>query len=102
MLIYVPGLSTEVLPELASAIYSKVPGSIWNASLSQWTVPCTHELNLTFVFGGQKIFIHPLDLSATGAASGNPELDPVNGVAMCYGLVRDGLNIISHQYHDIS
>ncbi|KAG8889236.1 hypothetical protein FRB98_005248 [Tulasnella sp. 332] len=26
-------------------------------------------------------------LSAPGSAIGNPELDPVNGVAMCYGLV---------------
>ncbi|KAG8854725.1 hypothetical protein FRB96_007410 [Tulasnella sp. 330] len=88
----------QVLPELASAIYSTVPGSIWNASLNQWTVPCTHELNLTFVFGGQKIFIHPLDLSATGAASGNPELDPVHGVAMCYGLTWTSNNV---QYQPI-
>ncbi|KAG8854723.1 hypothetical protein FRB96_007408 [Tulasnella sp. 330] len=78
----------QVLPELATAIYSTVPGAIWNDSLSIWTVPCTHELNLTVVFGGQKIYIHPFDLSAPGPAVGIPDLDPVNGVAMCCGLYQ--------------
>ncbi|KAG8853834.1 hypothetical protein FRB96_007974 [Tulasnella sp. 330] len=87
-------LSAEVLPPLANAIYNKVPGAIFNTSSSQWTIPCKHELNLTFVFGGQKIYIHPLDLSAPGSAIGNPELDPVNGVAMCYGLVMRDVYIL--------
>ncbi|KAG8884406.1 hypothetical protein FRB98_002416 [Tulasnella sp. 332] len=78
----------QVLPELATAIYSAVPGAIWNASLSIWTIPCTHEFNLTFVFGGQKIYIHPFDLSAPGPAVGIQQLDSVNGVAMCCGLFQ--------------
>ncbi|KAG9012464.1 hypothetical protein FRB94_006080 [Tulasnella sp. JGI-2019a] len=82
--------SPQVPVELANTIYSTVPGAIWNATLAGglWTVPCTEELSITFVFGGQKFFVHPLDLVMTAAESGNPELEQVNGVEMCYGMFQ--------------
>lgn len=82
----------EVPKALTDALYGTVQGAAWNTTWLPegegiWLLPCAHELNLTFVFGGQKIFVHPFDVSATGAEIGNPEPDPVNGQPTCIGVV---------------
>ncbi|KAG8988222.1 hypothetical protein FRB94_003194 [Tulasnella sp. JGI-2019a] len=85
------GTTMAMVPhELSDALYSKVEGAVWNATFQGgiWTLPCKQELNVTLVFGGQKIFIHPLDLVSPGSQLGNPELLPINGTAMCYGTFQ--------------
>ncbi|KAG8889977.1 hypothetical protein FRB98_001712 [Tulasnella sp. 332] len=85
------GSSLPQVPKaLSDSIYSKAAGAIWNATLlgGIWTVPCNVELNVTFVFGGQAIFVHPLDMSAIPSEVGAPDIDAVNGVAMCYGTFQ--------------
>ncbi|KAG8881980.1 hypothetical protein FRB97_008848 [Tulasnella sp. 331] len=85
----------QVPTAMSDAIYGNVEGAVWNDTFvtpgGSWLVPCAHELNLTFVFGGQKIFVHPFDVSVTGAEIGNPEPDPVNGQPMCIGLFQPAL-----------
>ncbi|KAG8872304.1 hypothetical protein FRB97_007779 [Tulasnella sp. 331] len=79
------GFSLSQVPsDLAEAIYSGVPGSQLAPFQGQdtWFVPCKTELNLTLVFGGQKIFIHPLDMitSVTGG--------PINPLSTCAGTFQ--------------
>ncbi|KAG8879586.1 hypothetical protein FRB97_001602 [Tulasnella sp. 331] len=48
-----------------------------------WSLPCDQEVNATFIFGGQKIFVHPLDVNAV--------LDPtvpINSSSICYGAFQ--------------
>ncbi|KAG8996942.1 hypothetical protein FRB94_007962 [Tulasnella sp. JGI-2019a] len=80
------GYSLPQVPKaVADAIYAKVPGSYFNATLENglWTLPCTAETNITFTFGGQKIFVHPLDVSLSDTPG--DVLEPVNGTTMCLG-----------------
>ncbi len=60
------GFSFPPVPEnVAAAIYGRVPGSLLNTTgnSSYWSIPCSYELNISFVFGGVKYPIHPLDLT---------------------------------------
>ncbi|KAF9783229.1 acid protease [Thelephora terrestris] len=59
------GFSLPQVPEaLATAVYGRIPGAQF-ANRSDvggiWQVPCDKEVNMTFIFAGQKIPIHPLD-----------------------------------------
>ncbi|KAF7352792.1 Acid protease [Mycena venus] len=52
-------------PDICQAIYGGVPGAQYNASLGQWTVPCSAEVDIALQFGGQVYPIHPLDMTPT-------------------------------------
>ncbi|KAG8982767.1 hypothetical protein FRB93_007809 [Tulasnella sp. JGI-2019a] len=74
------GYSLPQVPKvIADAIYAHIPGAYFNAGLEGglWTLPCTEETSITFVFGGQKIFIHPLDVSMSEIYG--DILEPING-----------------------
>lgn len=74
----------QVPSALAEAIYSGVQGAHLAPyeGQSTWFVPCDAELNMTLVFGGQKVFIHPLDMVIT--TDGNA----INATSTCVGAVR--------------
>ncbi|KAJ7904511.1 aspartic peptidase domain-containing protein [Mycena olivaceomarginata] len=58
------GTSYSYAPtEICQAIYGGVPGAQYNASLGQWTVPCSAEVDIALQFGGQVYPIHPLDMT---------------------------------------
>lgn len=54
----------QILRSLSDAVYGRIPGAQYvNRSDvgAIWEVPCDKEVNMTFIFAGQKIPIHPLD-----------------------------------------
>ena len=55
---------TKYSRALSTAVYGRIPGAQF-ANRSDvggiWEVPCDKEVNMTFIFAGQKIPIHPLD-----------------------------------------
>jgi len=67
------------------AIYSSVPGAKFT-NVSDlgglWILPCDQEINFSFVFGGVKIPIHPLDANMDGDSLG---LLYPNGSSQCFG-----------------
>jgi len=52
----------QVPRTMSDAIYGRVPGAVYDTTNGYWTVPCDSLVNLTFIFGGVEIFIHPLDV----------------------------------------
>lgn len=52
----------QVPRKMSDAIYGRVPGANYDETQGYWTVPCDSLVNLTFVFGGVQIPIHPLDV----------------------------------------
>ncbi|KAI0645476.1 acid protease [Trametes meyenii] len=63
------GFSLPPLPPPAvDAIYSTIPGAVFDSDGGLWIVPCNASTNLTFVFGGQEFPVHPLDLTLPVAA----------------------------------
>lgn len=74
---------THVPPAIAEAIYGQIPGAVYVSTISGglWVVLCHYETNVTLVFGGQKIFIHPLDML-------NPALvEGAEAAGICTGSV---------------
>lgn len=67
---------------MSDAIYGRVPGANYDAKAGYWTVPCDSLVNLTFVFGGQEVFIHPLDVVMSEFAYKDS-----NGNSACVGAV---------------
>ncbi|EIW55236.1 acid protease, partial [Trametes versicolor FP-101664 SS1] len=58
------GTSLPPLPALAvDAIYSSIPGAEFDDVSSNWFVPCNGSTTLSFVFGNEEFFVHPLDLT---------------------------------------
>ncbi|KAJ6581933.1 aspartic peptidase domain-containing protein [Mycena capillaripes] len=58
------GTATATIPEeFLDAIFSKIPGAIFNATAGPWTVPCNTTSSVSVKIGGQDFPIHPLDLS---------------------------------------
>ena len=54
----------QPLRALATAVYGRIPGAQFTNRSDVggiWEVPCDKEVNMTFIFAGQKIPIHPLD-----------------------------------------
>lgn len=82
----------QVPSAVAQAMYGWIPGATYSPS-GMWTVPCSEQTNITFVFGGQKIFIPAADAimndgqaqvgnnsMCTGSVSGSSYLDRGSGV----------------------
>ncbi|EJD43521.1 acid protease [Auricularia subglabra TFB-10046 SS5] len=67
------GSSLVLLPEHAiTAIYSSIQGSVYDKELGLWLAPCLGQTKVAFVFGGQKVYVHPLDITKpTEAAAAN-------------------------------
>lgn len=76
---------SQVPANISQAIYEKVPGASFNESLQggAWQVPCDQAVDVSFSFGGQKIPIHPLDVTQTG----DGVIDIAEG--MCIGSVSE-------------
>lgn len=74
----------QVSRSISDAIYGRVQGAIYNTTDGFWMMPCAQELNVSFVFGGQSIPVHPLDLALDDPGNSDP---PVNGTQMCIGAV---------------
>lgn len=89
-----PKISTRRLcpsRSVAQAIYSNIE----YASLVDvdgigeiWVLPCTAEINLTFVFQGNKYPIHPLDVNFNGSI---PDIIDGYGNPACVGAVSTAL-----------
>ncbi|TFK50938.1 acid protease [Heliocybe sulcata] len=47
-------------------MYSAIPGAVYSESQSQWVVPCLETADISFTFSGQKIPLHPLDITSPG------------------------------------
>ncbi|KAI0784762.1 acid protease [Abortiporus biennis] len=66
----------QVPRAMSDAIYGRVQGAVYNEKSAVWTVPCDQLINLSFMFGGVEIPIHPLDVSSSDFgmidATGNP------------------------------
>lgn len=67
----------QVTRDIADSIYGRVPGAEFitqNNTPGYWRIPCDYELNVSFVLGGVKYPIHPLDLTVPEKvdSSGNP------------------------------
>ena len=85
---------------IANNIYGRVPGAklanVTGGSAPMWTLPCTTELNISFVFHGVEYPVHPLD-TVTDALHG-PDDD--SGTPTCVGafqpitIAHDGFDII--------
>ena len=81
--IYDTGFTLPQVPrDVSDAIYGRVPGASYDTSNGWWTIPCTQEVNLTIVIGGQNYPVHPLDVS-----SSDVDITVDNGVHMCVGAV---------------
>jgi len=52
---------TQVPRYVSDAIYGRVPGAKFDETSQFWTVPCDSLINVTFMFGGVEIPVHPLD-----------------------------------------
>ncbi|KAG8889958.1 hypothetical protein FRB98_001692 [Tulasnella sp. 332] len=76
----------QVSRSISDAIYGRVQGAVWNGTNGWWDVPCAQELNISFIFGGQTIPVHPLD-TVLGDIGGQT-LGSVNGVPMCVGAFQ--------------
>lgn len=76
---------TQVPRYVSDAIYGRVPGAEFDQKSQFWTVPCDALINVTFVFGGVKIPVHPLDTSMA------------NGTSACVGSVS-----LSYSSHSVA
>jgi hypothetical protein len=79
------GFSLPQVPKSVSdALYSGVSGAefINTTNGGLWLLPCDEEINFSFVFGGVKIPIHPLDANMDGTALG---VTYDNGTIACFG-----------------
>ena len=71
---------SQVPRKMSDAIYGRVQGASYSTSDGLWYVPCDQYLNLSFVFSGVNLPIHPLDIVSNDIASSTS-----NG--LCYGPV---------------
>lgn len=72
----------QVPRSMSDAIYGCVQGAVYSEASGVWTVPCSQEINLSFMFGGQEIPIHPLDV-----ASSDFNMVDATGAPVCVGTV---------------
>lgn len=69
---------------MSDAIYGRVPGANYDSTAGYWTVPCDSLVNLTFVFGGQEVYVHPLDVVMSEFG-----YKDANGNTACVGAVSE-------------
>lgn len=70
---------------MATAIYGDVPSAqlvtVQELDGPVWQIPCDVEVNVTFIFGGVRFPMNPLDTNAVLDGTDN------DGNHMCYGAV---------------
>lgn len=85
---------------IADAIYSRVPSAnfvnVPAAGGNMWTLPCSTELNVSYIFANVTIPVHPLD-TVTSAFHGPPDAE---GNPTCVGAFQP-LAEASDQDYDI-
>ncbi|KAH9858731.1 acid protease [Lenzites betulinus] len=90
----------QVSKRIADAIYSRVPSAnfvnVPAAGGNMWTLPCSTELNVSYIFANVTIPVHPLD-TVTSAFHGPPDAE---GNPTCVGAFQP-LAEASDQDYDI-
>lgn len=71
---------SQVPRKMSDAIYGRVQGATYSTQEGLWKVPCKQNLNLSFVFGGVTMPIHPLDVVGD-------DLNPSDSSGLCDGGV---------------
>ncbi|KZT51784.1 acid protease [Calocera cornea HHB12733] len=75
------------LPQIPRAmsddIYGRVQGASFDTKNQWWTVPCGQYLNVSVVFGGVTLPVHPLD-----TVSSDFGLKDINGNTVCLGTFQ--------------
>ncbi|KAJ7668193.1 aspartic peptidase domain-containing protein [Mycena rosella] len=85
------GFSLPQVPtSVASAIYSQFTGAelVDDLGGKVWIVPCTQEVNITLVFGGNAYPVHPLDATMEPSIFSLPPRENSAGVNSCIGLFQ--------------
>lgn len=59
-----------------------------------WVVPCGTEVNVTFVFGGRKYPMHPLDMTLEPKIFNFENVTNSKGVPVCIGSVRSPFDML--------
>lgn len=62
---------SQVPRTMSDAIYGRVQGANYSVEQGLWMVPCDQQLNISFIFGGVKMFVHPLDVVSADFNTGN-------------------------------
>ncbi|OJT08816.1 hypothetical protein TRAPUB_322 [Trametes pubescens] len=76
------GFSLPPIPAAAvDALYSSIEGAAFDSNSGLWIVPCNSSASLSFVFGGQEYFVHPLDLTTPMVMQPSGSAGP--GVTVC-------------------
>ncbi|KAJ3873792.1 acid protease [Lentinula edodes] len=69
----------QVPADIADDFYGRVPGAFFNETIAYWQVPCSYELNVSFIFASVEYPIHPLDMTAFNG------VDETTGEDVCLG-----------------
>lgn len=65
LMLLVSGFTLPQVPrKVSDAIYGRVQGAQYSSANGAWFIPCSQELNISFVLGGQTYPVHPLDTSS--------------------------------------
>lgn len=81
---------SQVPRKMSDAIYGRVQGASYSTKDSLWYVPCNQYLNLSFVFGGVNMPIHPLDIVSNDISSSDSNglcQGPVSAVCFACTIV---------------
>jgi len=84
VVMYDTGFTFPQVPEsVSTAMYGSLHGAQFDSEAQLWVVPCSQELNITFVIGGMSYPIHPMDAIV--------ELAGDNGAPLCVGAVSGNI-----------
>ncbi|KAI0365652.1 acid protease [Pilatotrama ljubarskyi] len=73
-------------PAAVNAIYSTIPGAVFDPTSNFWAVPCNASTSLSFVFANQEFAVHPLDLTVPTVL---PSVtNPGQNVTVCLNAFR--------------
>ncbi|KAL0563816.1 hypothetical protein V5O48_018245 [Marasmius crinis-equi] len=82
---------TQVPKAVADAFYGRHPGAEFTNVTGvgpTWTVPCNQEVNLTFVIGGHRFPMHPLDAALNPKILNLATLKNSQGESSCIGMFQ--------------
>jgi hypothetical protein len=80
---------SQVPRKMSDAIYGRVQGASYSTQDGLWYVPCTQYLNLSFVFSGVSLPIHPLDIVSN-------DITPADANGLCQGPVSCSTQCAHH------
>ena len=79
---------TQVPRYVSDAIYGRVPGAAFDEKSQFWTVPCDSLINVSLMFGGVEIPIHPMDTVMSEFS-----YKDASGKTACIGSVSSSLAV---------